>query len=198
VSDSQSVTTGWHVFAPGADVATTVQLETLLGDFFLQCVPDLLSVLGTDTTCGALQVSTFGMQPAVVRYAPAANVGATGTTNPINGALCLTWRTFERGSSSLGHTFLPLSDSLVDSDHAHLKSISWSQAQAAARSFSTHLNAIASPDGALCVFVVVSRSVDAAPRPHSLMFPVVLGDASPFVGTLHRRVRARRVSSSPF
>ncbi len=198
VGDVKSVTTSWHVLAPGSWDATGVQLEALLGDFFLACVPDLLSVLGTDVTCSVLRLSTYGPTAQQIQYAPAPNVGATGTTNPINGALVMTWRTGEAGVSSLGHTFLPLSDSLVDTDHAHLKSISWSQAQSAARSFVQHLDAIASPDGATCSMVVLHQSKFGQPLLTANVAPVALGDASPFVGTLRRRVRSRRPSSSPF
>jgi hypothetical protein len=129
---------------------------------------------------------------------PASNVGATGTTNPINSALVLTWRNDQHGASNLGHTFLPLTDTAPDSDHAHLKSIFWSQAQSAARSFTQDLNAIAAPDGSTCVFVVLHRSKSGVPFPIALISPVTLGDASPYVGTLRRRVRARRPTSSPF
>jgi hypothetical protein len=198
IGDAQAVTTGWYVLAGGSWSATSVQLATLLGDFFLFCVPDLLSVLGTDVTCGALRLSTYGSAPQRVQEAPAANVGATGTTNPINSALVLTWRNDEPTASNLGHTFLPLTDTAPDSDHAHLKSIFWSQAQSAARSFTQHLNAIAAPDGGLCVFVVLHRSSSGAPLEHALISPVTLGDASPYVGTLRRRVRSRRPTSSPF
>jgi hypothetical protein len=198
IGSSQAVTTGWHVLAGGSWFATSLQLETMLGDFFLAAVPQLLAVLGTDVTCGALRLSTYGVTPQVIQYAPAPNVGATGTTNPVNGALVLTWRTSERSSSLLGHTWLPLTDSAPDTDHAHLKSIFWSQAQAAARSFTVAVNSIASPDGGTCVFVVLHSSRNGTPLPAAVVAPVTLGDASPLVGTMRRRVRARRPTSSPF
>lgn len=196
ISNTKGVTTGWHVFAPGVDGATDIQLNTLLSDFFLGCVPDLLSLLGTDVSCSVCRLTTSGTLPRVVQFAPSANVGAIGTTNPVNGALVLTWRSGRRGAASLGHTFLPLSDELVDNDHAHLKQLSWSQAQNAASNFMAHLNAITSPDGGQCVLGVLSRSGSGAPLPAAIFSPVLIGDASPFVGTLARRVRSRDPSPS--
>jgi hypothetical protein len=196
ISGESEVTNTFHVLAPGSWDATYPQLDTLLGDFFFSAVPDLLSILPTDTTLSVLRLETYGSSPSLVQYEPAANVGAVGTSNPLNGAVVLTWRTYRRGAAALGHTFLPLSDAFVETDHQRLKGISWSQCQSAAASFVQHINAIASPDGGVCVFVVVSLSSLGAPRVEGLAIPVELGDASPFIGTLRRRIRSRRPSSS--
>jgi len=144
-----------------------------------------------------LLLSTYGATAQLIQYVPAFNVGAVGTSNPSNGALVLTWRTGEAGVRSLGHTFLPLSDALVDDDHSHLKAVSWSEAQSAARSFALHISAMASPDGASCVLVVLHQSRNGVPFLTANVAPVTLGDASPYVGTLRRRIRSRRPSSSP-
>jgi hypothetical protein len=198
VGPVQECTTGWHLFAPGADSATFSELETLLGQFFLFCVPDLLDLLGTDVSCSTLRLTSYGSEPLVVSFVPSSNVGATGTTNPINSALVLTWRTGLRGASGLGHTWLPLSDTFVDDDHARLKSIAYSQAASQAFAFLGHVNALISPDGATCFLAVIRRSLSGTPLHTALTIPVEGADASPFVGTLRRRVRARRPSSSPF
>ena len=197
IGPTQECTTTFWLFAPGIDTSTTLQVNTLLGDFFTLCLPDLLPLLGTDVTCTVLRLTHWGPDPLVYSYVPAPNSGGTGTSNPINGALVLTWRNGRRGSAALGHTFLPLSDTLVDDDHARLKAITWSQAKQAATTFLGHVNALFSPDGATCVLVTISRSQSGAPRPFALMSPVELGDASPFIGTMRRRVRARRPASSP-
>lgn len=198
IGDVQEATTGWHFFAPGADLATELQLNTLLGDFFTaNCPGDLLAIMGTDVSCNVLRLSRYGASPVVIQYNPAPNTGTLGTTNPMNSALVLTWRTSERGASSLGHTYLPLSDALVDVDHARLKAVSWSEAQAQARQFLQDAGTVVSPDGALLVPVVIHRSRGGAPLPNSIMSPITLGDASPFVGTMRRRIRARRPFSSP-
>lgn len=198
IGDVQEATTAWHIFSPGADVATDLQLNNLLGEFVTQnCVADLLAIMGTDVSCNVLRLSRYGASPLVVQFNPSFSTGTLGTTNPMNTALVLTWRTAERGSSSLGHTYLPLSDTLVDVDHCRIKALSWSEAQAQARLFVEHVGSMVSPDGGLCVLMVVHRSRGGAPLPNSIMAPVVHGDASPFVGTMRRRIRARRPFSSP-
>lgn len=198
ISGVASVTTSWYLFAPGSWSATDLQLNTLLGDFFLGPIADLLAVVGTDVECTVLRLTTYGSAPQQIQFSPSANAGAIGTTNPLNGSLVLTWRNNRRGAASLGHTNLPLSDELVDADHKHLKSISWSQAQQAARFFVSSCNSITSPDGGLCVLIVLHTSSAGAPLPNALMSPVSHGDASPWVGTLQRRTRMRDPSPSPF
>lgn len=190
-------TTSWYILAPGSWTATSTQLETLLGDFFLGPANDLLSIVGTDVTIGVLRLSTYGPGPQVIQVVPAFNVGAVGTTNPLNGAAVLTWRAVGPRGYLLGHTFLPLSDSFVDNDHVTIRAVSWSQLQAAARLFVQHVAGIASPDGGQCVLVVLQRSEAGAPLIAAQVAPVDLGDASPFVGTLRRRVHMRRPSSTP-
>lgn len=198
IKNAAICTTSWWLFAPGADSASSFQLETLLGDFFLNAMPDLLSVLGDDVTCSALRCSSYGTDPSRVQYAPAPNVGALGGTVTLNAALVLTWRGNDRGRGVDGHTFLPLSTSLVDDNRRTLTSIAWSQCQAAARSFALHMNAITSPDGASCVFAVLHRSKSGFPLPATLWSPIDLGDASSRVGTLRRRIRSGEAFSLPF
>ena len=194
---SSASNTLW-VFAPGADGATSVQLETLAGDFFFTAIPDLLGVLPSNVTLGVLRISSYGTTPNRVAYAPAPNVGALSGGTPLNSALVLTWRTSDPGRGTQGHTFLPLAGDLIDSGRQHLTSIGWSQAQSAARAFAGHVDAIASPDGASCVLAVLSRSDNGFPRPVSQWSPVQFGDASFRVGTLRRRIRARGEFSVPF
>lgn len=195
ISQAVSVTTGWYVFAGGADAASGPVLNALLGSFFLGPIADLLSILGTDVTCSVLRLTTGGSQPQTIQYAPAFNVGAIGTTNPINGALVLTWRVFRQGRGHSGHTWLPLSDEFVYEDHSRLKTVSWAQAQSAAISFNVHVNGMTAPDGSNCTQVVLERSQGGVPLPVTRSNAVVQGDASPLIGTMRRRIaKGPRVS----
>src|SRR6266516_612547 len=177
--EEKQVTNLFHVFAPGSWTATPAQLNVLLGDFFEGPCQDLLSVLPTPTFLGVLRLSTFGTSPLTIQYQPASNVGAIGGSTPPNCSAGLTWRTGERNAAMLGHTFLPLSNEFVGEDHSRLKSVSWSQLQSAARNFVDHVNEIGSPDGGLCVFVVVHVSRGGQPLGFARMAPVEFGDASP-------------------
>jgi len=188
--------TVWNIFAPGSWLATTLQLETLLGDFFLGPVNDLLQVLPTDTSLDMLRCSTYGNEPQEVQYAPAFNVGAIGDSMPLVCALCLTWRTSDRRIGAQSHTHLALADDFVDEDRRTLKSISWSEAQSAARSFVLHVNGITSPDGAQCVAAVVHTSRDGVALGVAEWSPVLLGDASRRVAILDRRRNPPRPFSS--
>lgn len=185
-------TTSWHLFNPGSATATPADLEALISQWFFTCLPDLLSVLGTDCSCSACRATTVGAAPLSHTELLAPNVGATGTTNPLNGNLCLTWRTNDVGTGGRSHTLLPLSDTLVDSDHATLRQISYAQAQSAAISYVQHLNALVSVDGALCVFAVIHRSERGRPLASSTWSPVLVGDASTRIGTIQRRTRHPR------
>jgi hypothetical protein len=194
--DAGAVTNSWWVFAPGADGATTLQLSAIAAAWFFSCLPDLLSVLPISCSCSVLRLRTFGVAPLDVAEQPAPNAGALGATQVLNSAAVMTWRTSTKRLGGNAHTWLPLTDDLVGDDHRQLHPISWSQLQSAARLYVNHVNALTSPDGALCVLAVVRRSSQGAPLAHSLLDPVVLGDASRFVGTLQRRIRARVRSSS--
>jgi hypothetical protein len=194
----QECSTSFNVFAPGSSSATTLQLSTLLGAFFFTPLQDLLTVIGTDVSCSALRLTTSGSAPFVVQEVPASNAGALTGSQALNAALVLTWRTAEPRVGGRSHTFLPLSGMLLDDDKVRLKSVSYSEAASAARTFVQHVSEMLSPDGATCALVVVHRSQGGAVLPVARMSFVELGDASPFVGTLQRRIRARRISSPSF
>jgi hypothetical protein len=182
------VTTSWHLFAPGADDATTVELNALLGQFFLFPVADLLSVLSSDTSCSLLRLATVGTAPFVVEYVPAFNTGAIGEASSLNSAAVLTWRTSQRRIGGHFHTWLPLALPFVADDRRHVTDLAYSELAGAARSFALHVNEIPSPDGGLCVLAAVSRSEAGVPLPTSTWTPVLLGDASRTIGTLRRRI----------
>lgn len=198
INGRATVTSGWWLFAPGADSADPLQLETLLGDFFFGPLQDVLQVLPADTSCSVLRLSSYGTLRNRVTYAPAPNVGAVGNSEALNAALVWTWRTSRAGKGQDGHTWLPLSSTFVDDDKRSLKAVSWSQAQAAARAFALHVNALVSPDAGLCVFAIVHRSRAGRPLVTAEWEPVALGDACPHVATMSRRISSSRAFSSPF
>lgn len=198
VNTSALCSTSWFIFAPGAGSADPSALETLAGEWFTTCLPDLLGIVGSDVTLSALRLTSYGTLPNRISYAPAPNAGALASTAPINACLCLTWLTSDAGRGRRGHTFLPLSSDLVDVNRSSLTSIGWSQAQAAARSYVVHVNELASPDGGNCVAAVLHRQHQGVPFDVSQWSGVVLGDASSRVATLRRRVRANDPFSSPF
>jgi hypothetical protein len=185
-------TTSWHIFNPGSSAATTADLAAFVSQWFLQCLPYLLPLLGTDCSASTCRASTVGTQPAVYNELLAPNVGANGTTNPMNGNLCLTWRTQDRGIGGRSHTLLPLSDALVDTDHKSLRQISWAFAVSQANDYLNAVNALVAVDGALCVAAVVHRSLRGTPLPTATWSPVTAADASQRVGTIQRRTRSAR------
>jgi hypothetical protein len=189
--------TAHNIFAPGASAANVSDLRTFVAGWFFSCLGQLLPLLGTDVTCSACRLTTSGSSPVVYNQLLAPNVGANGTTNPLNGNLCLTWRTNVRGGGGRSHTLLPLSDTLVDTDHKSLRQISWAFAVSQAQLYLDNINALPSPDGGLCVLAVVQRSQAGQPLPASIWSPVLAADASVAVGTIQRRTRRRR-SLSPF
>lgn len=198
VNTSAVCSNSFWIFAPGVDAATTAQLETLLSDFFFTPMADLLGVVGSDVSCEVLRLSRWGIEPFELIVAPAPNAGSLSETTALCAAAVLTWRISVPRVGGRSHTFLPLSEDLIDSSRTRITSIGYSQLQAAARSFVQDTNTVLSPDGATCVLVTVSRSLGNTPRPASLMVPIELGDASPVIGTLRRRIRRGDPASSPF
>lgn len=192
VSDG-GCTTAHHIFNPGSGSADPADLAAFVADWFLNALPELLPLLGNDVSCSACRVSTVGTSPLVYNQLLAPNVGSTGTSNPLNGNLCLTWRTNEARNGGRSHTLLPLSDTLVDSDHRSLRQISWAFAVSQATLYLEAINSLASVDGALCVLAVVHRSSGGVPLPASTWAPVFSADACQRVGTIARRTRSRRV-----
>lgn len=198
VNSKSTCSTSWWIFAPGSAHADGLDLSNMLSDFVFGCLPDLLSVLGSDVTCSLLRLATFGSQPLRLLEAPAPNLGALGGTQPLNTAAVMTWRTNDPVTGGHAHTCLPLSGSLVDDNLRTLTSIGYAQLSSAARSFVTHVGAITSPDGTGCVLVGVSFSLQGEPRALAHMTPIEFGDASPNIGTLRRRIHRDRPFSSPF
>lgn len=192
------VTTGWYFHGAGLGESDGLELEAIAGQFYFLALPDLLSILGNDVTPAVFQLRTYGSTPFTLRYAPAPAVGAVGGTVAANSALVLTWQSAGAGRGQDGHTFLPLSTDLIDANRMVLDSLAWSQCQSAARSFVEHVNAIPSPGGGNLTFAIVHRSRYGAAYPHAQWEPVELGDASPLVGTLRRRIRSRSPFSTPF
>lgn len=186
-ADVGECVTVWDIFAPGADAATTLQLNDIATAFYLGPVADLLSVLPANVTLSLLRVSSYGTAPQTIAYAPAPNAGAFGDCTWFNVASCLTWRTAEPRLGASSHTRLPIAEEQVSDDKRHVTSIFYSQLQAAARAWVQHVNAIPSPDGALLVAAVVHRSARGVPLSTSTWSPVVVGDASIHVATLRRR-----------
>jgi hypothetical protein len=189
-------TTSWHLFNGGSSTADPRDLALFFADWFFICADELLALVGVDCSIGTCRVSVEGSNPLVYETIPSTNQGAIGSTNPLNGALCLTWRTNVKGASSRGHSFLPLATTLVDSDHKKLKAISWAQAVSGANNFIAEMNSLAAVDGGLCVFAIVSRSRYGKPLPFATWAPVLQGGASQYVATLQRRVRSRRPTPS--
>jgi hypothetical protein len=185
-------TTGWHIWNPGSGAANVSDLATFVGQWFLFALPELLPLLGTDCSASTCRLSTVGSSHLIYRQLLAPNVGGLGTTNPLNGSLCLTWRGAERGLSGRSHTLLPLADTLVDDDHKSLRQISWAFAVSQAQRYLDAINAIVAVDGALCVAAIVHRSRNGAPTPISEWEPVLSADASQRVGTIARRTRSAR------
>lgn len=196
VSDGRA-TTSHRFFNPGSHAASFPDLQAFVADWFFNALPELLPLLGTDCSAATCRLSTVGSQSLTYRQLLASNVGGTGTSNPLNGDLCLTWRTNTRGVQSRSHTLLPLSDTLVDSDHKSLRQISWAFAVSQANLYLAKFNALASVDGGLCVLAVVQQSRGGRPLPASEWSPVVAADASMRVGTIQRRTRSAR-PLSPF
>lgn len=190
-------TTSHHIFNPGSHAASTADLSSFVSQWFLQALPQLLPLLGTDTSASTCRLSTVGSEALVYRQLLAPNAGASGTSNPLNGNLCLTWRTNQRGQGGKSHTLLPLSDTLVDTDHKSLRQISWAFAVSQANLYLEAINAIVSVDGGSCVLACVNRSRAGAPLPSSTWLPVLSADASQRVGTIQRRARSAR-GLSPF
>lgn len=181
------VTTGWWVFAPGADVATTAQLETLLGDVFIGPCAPMLSLLSTDTQIVNLRCVTFGASALQVDLQPVFNIGALDGTTALNSALVWTWMTGVRAHGSRTHNWLPLSRSNLGADKRRLSGLGFAEAVRQAINFRDELNAVHSPDGGLCVLVALHRSSGGVPLVASQMLPVQAAKASPIVGTLQRR-----------
>jgi hypothetical protein len=184
--------TSWNIFNPGSSSASFADLQAFVADWFLNALPALLPLLGTDCSASTCRAATVGSQPLIYETLLAPNVGAVGTTNPFNGSLCLTWRTADAGRRSVGHTLLPLSDTVVDTDHKSIRQVSYAFAVSQATAYLNEINALASVDGGLCVLALVHRSLAGRPLAASTWSPVVGADASLVVGTVQRRIRSRR------
>lgn len=190
-------TTSWHIFNPGSHAASIADLHSFISGWFFNALPELLPLLGSDCSASTCRLSTVGTQSLVYNQLLAPNVGSSGTTNPLNGDLCLTWRTNDGPLGGRSHTLLPLSDSLVDTDHRTLKQIAWAFAVSQAELYLEQINALPSVDGGLCVAAVVHRALHGQPLHTATWSPVTQADACQRVGTIQRRTRARR-PLSPF
>ena len=192
------VTTGWWLFAPGADVADYAQLNTLLGDFFFTPLSALISLVSSDTSVVLLRCVTFGASGIIADLSPAPNAGTLDGSTALNAAMVLTWRTGDRFIGSKTHTWLPLSRSNLGADKRRLSALGYAEGGARAIDFLNGVNGLTSPDGARCVLVAVHRAAAGAPLPSSTMSPVLSAKASPIVGTLQRRTAsAPRAPSVP-
>lgn len=196
VSDGRC-TTGWHIFNPGSGTATIADLQAFVSAWFFNALPELLPLLGSDCSAATCRVSTVGSAAIVYNELLAPNVGAEGTSNPLNGNLCLTWRGSQRGLQGRSHTLLPLSDTNVDTDHRSLRQISWAFAVSQANLYLNQINGLTSVDGATCVAAIVHRARGGSPLATATWEPVLYADASQRVGTIQRRTRSAR-SLSPF
>lgn len=186
------MTTSWRLFAPGATNADASALASLISQWFLTALPDLLSVLPSDASCYACRCSASGIGGQVVDEPVSFNTGTFGATATLNAALVMTWRSLPPRMSAHSHSYLPLGLELVDDDHAHLTDLGWAEAGNAARAYAEHVNALVSPDGSNTVLAVVSRSRAGVPLPTAEWAPVDYGDAARIVGTCDRRIPSRR------
>lgn len=193
---SGAVTNGWHALLAGSWAADAGTLHTWLGDWILGPLQDLLAVCPSDVSCGVCRLSTYGDAPVVVTEIPAPNLGAASHASAASAASVLTWRTPSSYAGSQGHTWLPLPIDFVADDRQHINLINWAELQQAARSYLEHFNAIVAPSGGPSVLGVLHQRRRGAYLQVAELEPVFDGDASPFVGTMHRRIRMRRPVSS--
>jgi hypothetical protein len=117
------------------------------------------------------------------------NAGAFGSVAVINANLCLTWTTADARVGRRSHTLLPLTGDLVQDDRQTLNAAYYAEATGHANTYLSAVNALTSPDGALCVLGVVQRSRNGEPLPASLFSPVLAGGCSQRIGTIARRVQ---------
>lgn len=188
-ANEQRLTNEFALFAPGASSAGPSNLSAFISEWYLNALPELLAIVPSNATVSACRLTTTGIQPCTVFQQLAPNAGAFGESSMANAALCLTWRTQDPGIGARSHTLLPLTNELVDNDRATLQSSYYLQAAAHAEFYLEKVNALHSPDGALCVAAVVHRSRAGVPLAASQWSPVVTGDASPRIATIARRVR---------
>lgn len=186
------ISSSWYLEMPGAASFTPAQLETVAGDWYFNCLPQLLSVIPSPISCNLLRLSTTGPSPVIIRYEPAYNIGALSELQAFNCALCMVWRTFSDNGRPLSRTYLPLSGQMVADDNTRLTSIGWSQAQSAARGYALAMSSIISPAGGNASFVCLRRARGGYPELTTEVNAVVLGDASPRCATIGQRTGTRR------
>lgn len=196
INDEPLCSCTFWLYSQFSQLATYAQLSTFLGDLLLSPLNDLLAVLPSVVSPGVSRLTSYGTTNREVVTGSPAVFGALGGQEPLNSALVLTWATESTGRGARGHSFLPLAGEMLSADPRRLNTDEWSNAIASANAFIGHIAAITPPWLQPVEQVVLQRQEDGRPLPASFFSPVLLGGASPLVGTLRRRISGRGQISS--
>lgn len=196
VVPSSSCTNGFWIFSPGIEFQDEPDLQMLLGDFLVDPLNDLLSLVPSDVSPATCRLTTYGPTPLSITLPGPPSSGAGSSSSAINAALVLSWRSHLPGQSARSTTWLPLSTDDVDSGRRLLATAAYGSAQGTANAFLNHMNALVRPDGTPVTFVTLHRRTATGPAVAAEFSPIVYGHPSPFVGTLQRRIRSRGRTAS--
>jgi len=185
------ISNGFWIFHSGLEFADAPELQALLGDFQVDPLNDLLSLVPSNVSPGVSRLTRYGAAPLTVELPGPPASGAGAVASPANSALVLSWRSLFGGQSSRSTTWLPLPRDDVEGSGRMLTNSAYGSAQGTALAFLNHMNALTiGLLGRVSFETLHLRS--AAPGPvtpaHS---PIVWGHPSRWVGTLDRRIRSR-------
>jgi hypothetical protein len=188
---SSSCSNAFWIFSSGLEAQSPADLQTLLGDWILTPLNDLLSLVPSDVSPSTCRLSTYGVTPLTIVVPGPIASGAGGSCSPLNAALVLSWRSDRPGQSARSTTWLPLPSDDVDSGRRLLTTPAYGSAQGTAFAYINHMNALTVGGGQPVEFVTLHRRTAHGSASVAGFSPVIYGHPSRFIGTLDRRIRSR-------
>jgi hypothetical protein len=188
---TSEVSNGFWIFEPLLEFADAPDLQGLLGQFLLDPLNDLLSLLPSDVSPTVSRLTRYGSEPLTISLPSPVGSGAGARSSPVNAALVLSWRSLVGGPKARSTTWLPLPLDAYDDSGEMINAAAYGSAQGTCNAFLNHMNALAYgivPPVTFSTLHLRSTAPGPVAIDHS---PIVWGAPSRWVGTLDRRIRSR-------